>query len=245
MKVRHALTLIARVIRMVTWIVRYLLRQAPGRVLWVRALDPKERPRWTSLWRLLTGNAVPLIHGPPPVSFGTSAPDDADAHANVVMSKAVPVAVAVWHAGAVRRVIVSAADAVSLAGRAQSQVAAHLEGAGGRGGKHHHHHLRRHPQPRLLGVSHNYFDVTAAMRPWFFAVSAASAAVTAEGVSLLLGLRASRHVVEALWDDMEETTAEGGQPLRPHSRQRALLAHGGTPAAVPTAAAHVAFSERD
>ena len=80
MKVRHALTLIARVIRMVTWIVRYLLRQAPGRVLWVRALDPKERPRWTSLWRLLTGNAVPLIHGPPPVSFGTSAPD-ADAHA--------------------------------------------------------------------------------------------------------------------------------------------------------------------
>lgn len=188
MRTRHSIALLVRTFRLVSWILTFLLRRLPGRVLWVRPLHVRARPRWTNAWRLLAGTPVLLLdpktitHEPPAV------------------------AIAAWTGGAVRRRVLSAADALALAGCPQVHVADHCAA----GGDKHHHHRRI---PRLLGVACNYMDVTASLRPWFASVS--TGALSATGVALLSGLgHASRHMVDALWDDLEETHAEGCERIR-------------------------------
>ena len=64
----------------------------------------------------------------------------------------------------------------------------------------------------ILGAAHNHMDVTAALRPWFPALSATGSGATAATVGALVGRgHATRHVVELLWDDLSLATYEGAE----------------------------------
>ena len=179
--VRRALAVFRVSVFVYRWaasLVALALRLLPGRVLWTRALRPDAAPRWTP-WRVLLGGAPApaLLEG---------------------KGGGAPVAVVAWYRGALVRTVVSAPVAAELGVMRQRLALACLFG-----GPALEHAARR--ARRVLGVAHNYFDVTAEARPWFAAI--ADCQLTAVALACLLGRTAGarRHVADVLWDTLDET----------------------------------------
>lgn len=160
----------------------------PDRILWTLACAPGARPRWTSVASLVTG---------------------APARALASSATADPVAVVAWHGGALVRAVCPGPLASELSAARQRAALACLFGdnktaqAARLRGRH------------VLGVTHNHFDVTHAVRPWMASIASANSGLTPEAVAVLLRRTAGarRHVVELLWDTLDETCVEGRQPL--------------------------------
>ena len=120
-----------------------------------------------------------------------------------------PVAVVAWHAGGIRRAVVTSATAAELGGVRQRVALTCLFGGPAL-------ELAARRARRVLGVAHNHFDVTTSARPWFAFIADDGVGLTAAALGCLLrraeGARC--HVVDVMWDTLEETRVEGGQPLR-------------------------------
>ena len=192
----RAAVFLARVVNALERAMRVLLSIFPGRVLWVRAMHPDARARWTGPMRLLTGSPVCAL-------TGRASTRAIQANEEVCAES---FAIAAWYRGQVWRGVMSV-DV--LDGRSQAQVAAAVEAAAKAASKQ---DTATVTSPALLGVLHNHYDVTKELRPWFSALTHDDPGVSASGVACLVGGRAPSarcHVVDALWDDFSETRAEG------------------------------------